>query len=248
MKTNRIPIAMFHHVSNRKDWDSLRPFVVLQETLTLFLDTIEHHGRRPVTFQDLCSPSFIPSKRDVIITFDDCGKHLLDFAVPELIKRNIRATFYIPTAHIGGVNQWNMDKGQSKVELMTEGDLIALDHAGMEIGGHSNEHIHLGRLTSKEAQNQVSECQAILTRLTGKKTVSFAYPFGSIVKNPQDSLEAAGFKFACSIFSKENTNFQLRRFIIHDGDDARSMRLKLSMAYRVYRSISDPRKNESAWG
>ena len=237
-----IPIAMFHHVSDQSDWDSLRPFVVLKRTFTRFLNTIERAGFRTVTFEQISQPDFKRTKRDVIITFDDCGKHLMDFALNELVKRNMQAVFFMPTAYIGGVNEWNVAKGQSEVELMNADDLVSLQQIEMEIGGHSHQHIHLDQCNSSQVQDQISKCQATLQGILGKPALSFAYPFGGIPRGSANILESAHFKYACSIFSADGGKFELRRFIIHDGDSEFTMRLKLSKAYQLYRRSTDQKR------
>lgn len=49
--------------------------------------------------------------KNIIITFDDCPGPCGDFTIPELQKRNMKAVFYIPTAHIGGYYKWNVIDG-----------------------------------------------------------------------------------------------------------------------------------------
>jgi peptidoglycan/xylan/chitin deacetylase (PgdA/CDA1 family) len=235
----QIPIAMFHHVSDRTDLNSLRPFVVLKRTFVRFLDSIQHSGFRAVTFEQISRPDFRQTKKDVIITFDDCGKHLMDFALSELIRREMKAVFFMPTAYIGGANQWNIDKGQSKLELMDEADLVSLQQSEMEIGGHSHHHIHLDHCKPARVNDEIFQCQMTLKEILGKPAVSFAYPFGGVPENSAQILDAHDFKFGCSIFSPSCGNYQLRRFIVHDGDTTLTMRMKLSKAYQFYRRATD---------
>jgi peptidoglycan/xylan/chitin deacetylase (PgdA/CDA1 family) len=239
------PIAMFHHVSDRDDWKSLNPFKVRQRTFSMFLDSVEEAQLRTTTFR--LSAESEDTSRSIHITFDDCGKHLLDWAVPELQRRKMVASFFMPTAHLGGINQWDVDEGRSRVDLMNESDLLDLHRAGMEIGGHSHRHVHLGRLDSRQVSQELSASSKILESIIGTKPVSMAYPFGSIPENTWELLSQAGYEVACSIFSPKQTAASLRRFIVHDGDTERSLRMKLTPLYRTYRSISDPLKPQAAY-
>lgn len=238
-------IAMFHHVSDHTDWHSLDPFRVRQKTFSKFLDTVERAELQSTTFH--LSTNKASAAKQVFITFDDCGKHLLDWAVPELQRRNMVASFFMPTAHLGGINDWDVDEGRSRVDLMNEADLLDLHRAGMEIGGHSHRHVHLGRLDGHQVTEELRASSEILESITGSKPISMAYPFGSIPENAKDLINEAGFEVACSIFSPKQTVSSLRRFIVHDGDTERSLRAKLSPLYRTYRTVTDPFKPQEAY-
>lgn len=239
-----MPIAMLHHVSNREDWGSLSPFVIRHETFTRFLNAIEAAGKRTINFRQL-HDGLKMSRRDVIITFDDCGKHLLDFAVPELLRRNMTAVFYIPTADIGGCNSWNVTDGKSRLELMDADDLRTLEKEGMEVGSHSHDHIHLDEVADDEVEHQLRSSQSILSQILGGTAVSLAYPYGGIPKSTE-LLKSCGFHAACSIFSPQPDPWTQRRFIVHDGDSNLALRLKLNRAYGLYRNWSDPRIEQRA--
>ena len=245
MKELEIPIAMFHHVSNRRDWSSLHPFVIKESTFTKFLDQIERSNIITTTLSSL-SDGKTASKR-VVLTFDDCGKHLLDFAVPELLRRNMKAVFFMPTANIGGVNTWNIEIGQSEVELMHAADLRELQGYEMEIGAHSHDHIHLARVDRLQCAEQLQRSQQTLSDILGNCVTCMAYPFGSIPDNPQELLENAGFRYGCAIFSPAQSFASMRRFIVHDGDSRASMRLKTHPLYMHYRKWKDARMMASAW-
>lgn len=66
------------------------------------------------------------SFKKLILSFDNCPKHLFDFAIPELVKRKMKAVFYMPTANTGGYNSWDEEKGTARMELMNEADLKEL--------------------------------------------------------------------------------------------------------------------------
>jgi len=238
------PIAMLHHVSNRSDWEDLRPFVIQEATFMRFLDAIENTGRQTQTFREASGTSV---GKNMIITFDDCGKHLLDFAVPELIRRQMKAVFFMPTAHLGETNSWDVAEGRSAVELMDASDLKELQRLGMEIGGHSHHHVHLGRLVPEALRVELATCQSTLTEILGESAKSFAYPFGSIPADAASAFSEHGFEFACAIFSPVQAAHQLRRFIIHDEDSALAMRLKMTNVYAWYRALTDHRKPAAAW-
>ena len=154
----------------------------------------------------------------------------------------MKASFYMPTAHIGGTNSWDTEEGRAKVELMNADELKELSRMGMEVGAHSNHHIHLKGIDETALWFEVSECKKILESITGKPVYSFAYPFGSVPKNYQAILSAAGYSYASSIYSPFENDLSLRRFIYHDGDTVQTLQQKLSFAYQCYRFFTDPLK------
>ena len=235
----RLPIAMLHHVADESAWSSLAPFIIQKKTFSLFLDSIERANRWG---QSLEKASKTNPGKSVAITFDDCGRHLLDFAIPELTRRGMTASFFFPTAHLSGFNTWDVQEGKPKVELMTSNDLVSLHSLGMEIGTHGHDHIHLAELPEKEALKQLKQSKSILDSILGQPIANMAWPYGSTPKNAYQLLLDSGHKLGCSIFSSKGDNSSLRRFIVHDGDTAKSFALKFGTGYRVYRSCTDWRK------
>ena len=239
-KDYRNAIAMLHHVSDEASWSPLNPFVISRQRFLDFLDTIEASGREG---KSMAKHKKVPHPNDVIITFDDCGKHLLDFAVPELCRRNMSATFYFPTYHEGGFNDWDVAEGKPKVELMNAEDLRAIIGMGMELGGHSHRHVRLADLTRKEVLENLTTSKKLLEDWTGTAVNSMAWPYGSIPEFPDQLLEESGFESGCAIFAPSPSRSTLRRFIVHEKDSRLSLRLKFGKAYRAYRSWTDPRKS-----
>ena len=234
---HRTPIAMLHHVSNRTDWASLHPFVISENQFSVFLDTIEASGRQGVSFRAAQEST----GRNVIITFDDCGRHLLNWAVPELKRRGMTATFFFPTHHVGRHNDWDTKEGKPKVELMNQDDLNSLIAAGMEVGSHGHRHIPLGESATDIVKKELTESKGLLEEWTGSAIAQLAWPYGSVPHNADDISNACGFDNACAIFSKANSKGQLRRVIVHEQDTAWTLRLKFGGAYRAYRSWTDRR-------
>ncbi len=247
LKWRFLPIAMFHHVSDRADWGSLRPYLVREATFLAFLNTVQQRGMRTVTFQQLFEEKRSHARNELIITFDDCGKHLLEFVLPELEKRSMSAVFFVPTAHLGGTNDWDVSEGRAELELMQARDLSDLHKRGMEIGGHSHHHIHLGRMNPDECADELQKSQQELTRAVGKPAISMAYPFGSIPPAAKPLLSEAGFAVGCSIFSPSSHPWQLRRFIVHDGDSPKALSVKTTALYAGYRGIRDSFKVKTAF-
>lgn len=238
-----LPIAMLHHVEDRKDWASLQPYCIERKTLDRLLDQIERSGKRGVSLSDALEN---PSRNKVVLTFDDGAQHLWDFAIPALLNRGMTASFFIPTHHIGKTNSWDMDEGRAEVQLMDDTAIRELHKAGMEIGGHSHHHIRLGEVEESRAIQELRMSKEILDDLIQKETQSMAWPYGSVPENSAELLKQCSWKSGLAIFSPDAHPARMRRFIIHDGDTSRSMRLKFGPLYRAYRSAMDRRMSPTS--
>lgn len=233
-----VPIAMLHHVEDREDWASLKPFCIGKATYTRLLDRIEQSGKKGVSLRDALQA---PSRNNVVLTFDDGAQHLWDYAIPELLSRNMTASFFIPTHHIAKTNSWDVKEGRAEVQLMDETAIQELHKAGMEIGGHSHHHIRLDEVEESRAIQELRLSKEILDALIQGETQSMAWPYGSVPNNSAALLKQCGWKSGLAIFSPDAHPARMRRFIIHDGDTSHSMRLKFGPIYRAYRSAMDRR-------
>jgi len=235
-----LPIAMFHHIADNSH-RSLKGWTISTKQFNNFLDCISEHGYETITFETMnLMGSDVNLSKKIIITFDDCPASLFDHAVPELLKRGMKAVFFIPTAQIGGINSWDVEEqGFEPIRLMSAGELQYLSENGMEIGSHGDNHIR-PEPNQKISENETYQSKAILTALLGKKIISFSYPYGQIPKHYTALLKSAGYQFATGIYTPIQTQLSLRRFGIHESDTKKSMSFKLGHIYRGLRFIGDP--------
>ncbi len=96
----------------------------------------------------------------------------LDFAIPEMQKRNMRGTFFLIAGKIIRKNEW--EKAAA---------------SGMEIGNHSLTHRHIYELSADEEIDEVETAAAILKELSGKPVLIFAYPFLEITEKRRALVE-----------------------------------------------------------
>jgi len=108
----------------------------------------------------------------VSLTFDDGDPIHLDFAIPEMQKRNIRGTFFLIASKIIRQNEW--EKAAA---------------SGMEIGNHSLTHKHTYELSENGEIDEVETSAAILKELSGRPVLIFAYPFLEITEKRRTLVE-----------------------------------------------------------
>lgn len=232
------PIAMLHAVSDSPD-ESFEDWCLSRNAFSRLLDAVEAAQLTTTHFAERIEKPR-PAAQTVILTFDDCYRHLFDFAVPELVKRGMKAAFYMPTAYFGGFNVWDTPKGAPRMELMNESEVRDLVRLGMEVGSHSHRHVELKPLSGTPAlQAELTTSKTVLEAVTGRPVYSFAYPFGSVPTGYRTALTAAGYRYAVGIYHPFETALALRRFGVYEKDTTDSLRRKLSRRYRWMRSLYD---------
>lgn len=130
----------------------------------------------------LNSLNTITSRKNLIsITFDDGLSSILKNALPELIKRKIPTTIFIPAATIGSYPKWE----QKRQEIYHDDRILNLDEIkelsdqGIEIGSHTLHHTDLRNVTSEAARDEFDLSKSLLEEITGEEVVSFSFPYGS---------------------------------------------------------------------
>lgn len=160
------------------------------------------------------------------ITFDDGYAENCDFALPMLIERRIPVTYFVTTYHTTEQQPFEHDcERNSPLPTNTIDSLRALDMAGVEIGGHSRNHLDLGKITCDQTLvDEVITASQEMEALIGRKVRYFAFPYGHHANlNPVvfEMLKEAGFLGACSAYNGWNDvggdEFHIQR--IHGDPD-----------------------------
>lgn len=169
----RLPILMYHNVSNDKNSSGLTIFTEKLEEQFRYLN---ENGYTAYHFSELENRTSIESK-SVIITFDDVTVNQLVYAVPLLQKYNLKASFFIPFGYIGNADLWN----SGKEKIMSIEQLKSLDNR-VELGLHSFEHKKYAALTEAEINADFSKCFEIIEQNGLKVYNALAYPYGNYPK------------------------------------------------------------------
>lgn len=233
---------MLHHIANQPH-PSLKKWCISHDKFLALLNSIEEKGLVTTTFQEISTRKFNAGdlNNKIIISFDDCPATLFDFAIPELIRRNMKAVFYMPTEFIDGVNTWDIEEyDMVSVKLMDALQLKSLIASGMEVGSHGEKHLRLDAVTEKEAFNDIARSKLTLEKLLDHPVYSLAYPYGKVPAKHQSLLKKAGYAYGLSIYTPLESNFALRRFAINESDELKTIHLKLSKRYRIMRLFYDP--------
>jgi len=154
----------------------------------------------------------------VVVTFDDGYRDVYENAWPVLSRRGIPAVVYPVVGDIGKTGiVWPENADRRPQDLMSAGQIREMAAGGAEFGSHLWEHRRAGRLPPEELREQLARSFNGLAEITGRRTLSLAYPYGDY--SPQVVAETARAGYRYAVTTREGTNrnaplLELRRYAI----------------------------------
>lgn len=119
------------------------------------------------------------------ITFDDGFRNWATNAVPLLLDAGATAAFFVVTGFIGTSPEDDRDKllgfyehGDRLMEFLSWDDCRAMSDAGMIIGSHTVNHVHLADLDDAAAAAEMKDSKAAIEAELGRVCDHFCCPFG----------------------------------------------------------------------
>ena len=117
-------------------------------------------------------------------SYDD--GNIADRRLVEIFERyGMKATFHIPSA-------WLKKKPQNRV---TENEIKTL-YASHEISGHGANHLPMAKLPQEKLEKELDEEIAGWMRITGKRILGYAYPYGSNSDKVREEMRKRGLIYA----------------------------------------------------
>jgi peptidoglycan/xylan/chitin deacetylase (PgdA/CDA1 family) len=160
-----------------------------------------------------------PLNRELAITFDDGYRDNFEKAAPVLERLSLPATFFVVTRWMGTdvVPWWDRERGV-RHPWMTWDEVRTLRRAGFDVGAHTRTHVDLGRVSGREAEDEIRGARLDLEREIGEPADLFAYPYGlanHLTDANRELIRTAGFRCCCAslggINTMETSPFHLRR-------------------------------------
>ena len=119
------------------------------------------------------------------ITFDDGFKNWFTNAVPILVDRGAAAAFFLVTSYIGTSAETDRDallrfyeEGDRLMEFLDWDDCREMVAAGMTIGSHTVNHVHLANLDEAAAEAELRQSKQAIEAELGLPCDHFCCPFG----------------------------------------------------------------------
>jgi len=200
MQQKPIPILMYHSIAAMPKGTVMRSLHVPPKLFKLHMWLLKILGYKGLSMSDL-QPYLIGEKqgRVVGITFDDGFTNNLTHALSILQEFNFKATCYIISQNIGGVNHWDLDKGIPENPLMNENEVKQWINGGMEIGSHSQNHVRLAECNIEVATTEIEQSRVDLEAQFGCTIEHFCYPYGSYNDEIVDITKIAGYSTATTV-------------------------------------------------
>ena len=157
---------------------------------------IQYLMARNYTFLKISDlPTFTPSTKHVVLTFDDGFASNYTYLLPILKKYQVFATIYL-APHIQGIDALN----QAQIREMQASGLV-------EFGAHTMTHINLTKVNDDLANKEIIDSKHAVEQLTGATCLAFAYPYGRYEPRHIEMVKNAGFTTAVST-SKQIVAFE----------------------------------------
>jgi len=178
-----------------------------------------------------------PGGRYCAVTFDDGFTCVLDNALPELSRRNIPATIFVPSGCLGQQPPWLDERNiDHKNIVMTELQLNSLDNNLVCIGSHCRIHQNLLQISQDEARREIIQSKKEIEDILNTPIENISFPHGDFNQTHIDMAIQAGYRQAFSILPEliyaGSADFVRGRVKVDPSDWRIEYRLKLLGAYR----------------
>jgi peptidoglycan/xylan/chitin deacetylase (PgdA/CDA1 family) len=156
--------------------------IAVNSTTTITFRAWDNAGNAEATkSQTITIGAAVPANTAVTLSFDDGNADQMP-AVQMLDDHGMEGTFFIIPGRVDRPNSPYMTWGQVQT---------IYDH-GNEIGGHTQNHLHLPTLPEDQQRSEICDGrQALLSR--GYPQVSFAYPFGDHDATSERLVQECGY-------------------------------------------------------
>ena len=185
-----MPVLCYHQL---RDWTSsdgeyARNLLICPPaTFRAQLDALADDGWTTISADDyyahLTQNTPLPDK-SILLSFDDSQGTQKTEALPQLLARNMIATFFAMTVPLG------------KKDWLSADDLKEMDANGMTIAAHTWDHNRVDRYSGDDWRIQLEEPRETLEAIIGKPVQHFAYPYGTWNEAALPQVLSAGYTSA----------------------------------------------------
>jgi len=175
----------------------------------------------------------IPS-RTLAITFDDGYEEVLTLGLPVLQEFGFTATIFAVPGQLGGRNAWD----DGRAALLTTDHYRQLEKAGITIGAHTCQHVHLTQVDRGTAEREIKESKTKLETALGHPVSLFAYPYGETNDTVDTMVRESGFEaaFATDRAPADHAEnpYRIRRVVIFPRNTVWEILVKAQAWYPAY--------------
>jgi peptidoglycan/xylan/chitin deacetylase (PgdA/CDA1 family) len=136
----------------------------------------------------------------VAVTFDDGFQSIIENVLPDLAKREIPVTIYIPTDYLGKRPGWLTDDDEDSRELVMTADQVSMLNGNLVfVGSHCVTHTNLLSLNKDEAEKEIIQSKDVLEMLLKKKIQTLSFPHGAYNETHVQLARQAGYTRVVSV-------------------------------------------------
>lgn len=202
-----MPVLMYHRIVEHEPATDPNRICTSVARLEAHLDQLAARSYSAVPLDLALGPTHPAEGRRFAITFDDGYEETLRLALPVLAARSLPAIVFVVSGRVGGRATWNADPAR----LLTRGELLELQAAGIFIGSHAQTHRRLSTLSDREVQEEVGGSKAMLEQMLGTAVRFIAYPHHDFDSRTESAVAAAGYAGAAGGRSGSHSRFNLHR-------------------------------------
>jgi peptidoglycan/xylan/chitin deacetylase (PgdA/CDA1 family) len=155
----------------------------------------------------------VSGRGDVRLTFDDGNRSDVTEVLPELMRRGLRAQFFICPARFGTPG------------FVDEDGIRELRMARMSLGSHGMDHVRWRRLGRSAIDREILQAKQVLEDALEVPVDTAACPFGAYDRRTLRALRAAGFKrvYTSDGGPASSTDWLVARNTVRREDSAESV-------------------------
>ncbi|MCA9129555.1 MAG: polysaccharide deacetylase family protein [Planctomycetales bacterium] len=218
-----ISILFYHRVAD----DQPNDWTISRRDFAMHLDWLQ--DRFEIVSLSEAQNRIIANRSDrptVAITFDDGYADNSDFAIPELSRRQLPATYFVATDYVREGKPFPHDVAAgSPLAPNTIDQLREYQSMGIEIGAHTRSHPDLGKITEEQLlRDEIVGSIEDLSSWLDFSVRYFAFPYGMPNNTSQravDLLQSQGISGFCTAYGAYNwpsqNGFHLRRIHADPG-------------------------------
>ncbi len=240
IETGRFPVAIlfYHRVADRHP----NPWTISRRDFVRHLDWLQDNF-------DIVSLSEAQSRirsgtnrrPTISLTFDDGYAENCDFAIPELLRRRLSATYFVVSQAVAEGRPFAHDALEHlDIPPNTVSEIRDMQRAGIEVAAHTRSHRDIGQITSgtELADETLGSIKEIESWGVGPVQF-FSFPYGMPSNTSQaavDLLLRSGIKGFCTAYGAWNwpgsAGFHLRR--IHADPGMQTLKNWLTLDRRKF--------------
>ncbi len=169
--------------------------------------------------------------REILLTFDDGYREILEKAVPALESRKIPAHIFVVSQFVGRENRWELPLPGRRCRHLSQDEMRDLSGRGFSFGSHTRTHRDLTRLEPGEARDELIRSKGELECMLDLPVRTLSYPFGRFDDRISREASTAGYEAAFSMYPPGSSGrldpFALRREGVYIIDTLGSLRRKI---------------------